>query len=388
MEIRVSGHQIETGEALQAHVSDRMNAIADKYFSRAIGAHATFGKGPHDSFQCDIVAHVMQGLVLKGHGQAQDAHVAFEGAADRIEKQLRRYMRRLKDRNNGNGAQLVTIETIEDNASYVVFDGGTDDEDAGDAPAIIAETRVDIPTSSVCAAVRQQQDRVAQHGLSSPRRHDRVGRAALADNRAGFSLPFGLRAAPNKARKPDGGGQPSPLKRTNANRMTRVASPCGHADLTRPMNLSSLLYPATVRANVQLDAKKALFPYVGELAARSLGLDAGEVSEALLERERLGSTGFGRGIALPHAKMADLNGVRGMFLQLARPIDFQAVDGLPVDLLFVLLSPLDAGADHLKALAGVSRMLRNDSIAERLRGAKNDEALYAMLVDAEARDAA
>ena len=154
------------------------------------------------------------------------------------------------------------------------------------------------------------------------------------------------------------------------------------------MNLSSLLYPATVRANVQLDSKKALFPYVGELAARSLGLDAGEVSEALRERERLGSTGFGRGIALPHAKMADLNGVRGMFLQLARPIDFQAVDGLPVDLLFILLSPLDAGADHLKALAGVSRMLRNESIAERLRGAKNDEALYAMLVDAEARDAA
>lgn len=161
-----------------------------------------------------------------------------------------------------------------------------------------------------------------------------------------------------------------------------------YADLTRPMNLSSLLYPATVRAHVQLDSKKAIFPFVGDLAARSLGLDAGEVSEALLERERLGSTGFGRGIALPHAKLADLSGVRGLFLQLARPIDFQAVDGLPVDLLFVLLSPLDAGADHLKALAGVSRMLRNDSIAERLRGAKNDEALYAMLLDTEARDAA
>ena len=106
------------------------------------------------------------------------------------------------------------------------------------------------------------------------------------------------------------------------------------------MNLSSLLYPATVRAHVQLDSKKALFPFVGDLAARSLGLDAGEVSEALLERERLGSTGFGRGIALPHAKMADLGGVRGLFLQLAKPIDFNAVDGLPVDLLFVLLSPL------------------------------------------------
>lgn len=153
MEIRVSGHQIETGVALQAHVSDRMNAIADKYFSRAIGAHATFGKGPHDSFQCDIVAHVMQGLVLKGHGQAQDAHVAFEGAAERIEKQLRRYMRRLKDRNSTATQLSPSIDDIEDNASYVVFDGGADDDDAGDAPAIIAETRVDIPTSSVSDAV-------------------------------------------------------------------------------------------------------------------------------------------------------------------------------------------------------------------------------------------
>ena len=156
MEIRVSGHQIETGEALQAHVSDRMNAIADKYFSRAIGAHATFGKGPHDSFQCDIVAHVMQGLVLKGHGQAQDAHVAFEAAAERIEKQLRRYMRRLKDRNvNASvaAAAAASLDEIDDNASYTVFDAGSDEDDAGDAPAIIAETRVDIPSSSVSDAV-------------------------------------------------------------------------------------------------------------------------------------------------------------------------------------------------------------------------------------------
>ena len=151
MEIRVSGHQIETGEALQARVSDRMNAIADKYFSRAIGAHATFGKGPHDSFQCDIVAHVMQGLVLKGHGRAQDAHVAFEAAADRIEMQLRCYMRRLKDR--GAGQAPPSLDEIQDNASYVVFDSAGDEEEAGDAPAIIAETRVDIPTSSVSDAV-------------------------------------------------------------------------------------------------------------------------------------------------------------------------------------------------------------------------------------------
>jgi len=152
MEIRVSGHQIETGEALQAHVSDRMNAIADKYFARAIGAHAVFGKGPHDSFQCDIVAHVMQGLVLKGHGQAQDAHVAFEAAAERIDKQLRRYMRRLKDKSSPSQPS-ATLDEIQANASYIVFDAGNEEEEAGDAPAIVAETRVDVPTTSVSDAV-------------------------------------------------------------------------------------------------------------------------------------------------------------------------------------------------------------------------------------------
>lgn len=151
MEIRVSGHQMATGEALQTHVADRMNAIADKYFSRTISAHATFGRGPHDSTTCDIVAHVMQGLILKGHNQAQDAHVAFEGAADKIEKQLRRYMRRLKDK-TGNGA--VDAGAPEFDAGYTVFDAGEPEaEVVGDAPAIIAETRVDVPTASVSDAV-------------------------------------------------------------------------------------------------------------------------------------------------------------------------------------------------------------------------------------------
>jgi ribosomal subunit interface protein len=152
MDIRVSGHQIATGAALQTHVSDRMNAIADKYFSRAISAHATFGRGPHDSLECDIIAHVMQGVILKGRHQAQDAHVAFEGAADKIEKQLRRYMRRLKDKNGGNGA--APTGEINLDAGYTVFDSREDDEEeAGDAPAIIAETRVDVPTASVSDAV-------------------------------------------------------------------------------------------------------------------------------------------------------------------------------------------------------------------------------------------
>ncbi|QJQ31871.1 ribosome-associated translation inhibitor RaiA [Sphingomonas lacunae] len=157
MEIRVSGHQIETGEALQTHVADRMNAIADKYFSRAISAHATFGRGPHDSITCDIISHVMQGVVLKGHGQAQDAHVSFESAAEKIEKQLRRYMRRLKDKGAanaaGNGADAPTLDDLDLDAGYTVFEATEAEEEGGDAPAIIAETRVDIPTASVSDAV-------------------------------------------------------------------------------------------------------------------------------------------------------------------------------------------------------------------------------------------
>ncbi len=150
MDIRVSGHQMETGEALQEHVQTRLTAIADKYFSKAISAHATFGKAPHEKFTCDIVAHVMQGLVLKGRAEANDAHNAFDGAADKIEKQLRRYMRRLQD-HHAQAAHALK----EEEAAYTIFSASDDDNapDSGESPVIIAETKVDIPESSVSDAV-------------------------------------------------------------------------------------------------------------------------------------------------------------------------------------------------------------------------------------------
>ncbi|OYX52683.1 MAG: ribosomal subunit interface protein [Sphingomonas sp. 32-66-10] len=150
MDIRVSGHQVDTGEALRQHVDDRLQGIAEKYFARAISAQVTFGKGPHDhGFTCDIVAHVMQGLVLKGaHSAPSEAHLAFDGAADKIEKQLRRYMRRLKDRNNGQQQAMMA----DFDAGYTVFQV-EEAEEVADAPAIIAETRVDVPDASVSDAV-------------------------------------------------------------------------------------------------------------------------------------------------------------------------------------------------------------------------------------------
>lgn len=154
MEIRVSGHQVNTGDALRTHVEDRLHAIADKYFSRSLSAHVTFGRGQHgNGFSCDIVAHVMHGVILKGSGHAMEAHPSFEQAADRIETQLRRYMNRLKSRTNGAAVAAPELETIDDNAGYTVFETPRDEEIDGDAPVIIAETRVDVPDASVSDAV-------------------------------------------------------------------------------------------------------------------------------------------------------------------------------------------------------------------------------------------
>ena len=151
MDIRVSGHQVDVGDALKSHCQDRLQGIADKYFSRALSAHVTFGKGPHDArFTCDIVAHVMQGLVLKGRNEGTDARGAFDGAADKIEKQLRRYMRRLKDRNVG---QTDAAADAFDNAGYTIFSESDEDEVEAEHPLIVAETRANIPDASVSDAV-------------------------------------------------------------------------------------------------------------------------------------------------------------------------------------------------------------------------------------------
>ncbi|MEJ7932673.1 ribosome-associated translation inhibitor RaiA [Sphingobium sp. AN558] len=158
MDIRVSGHQVDTGEALKEHVRTRLEAMADKYFSRTISAHVTFRPAPHGAFHCDIVCHVMTGLILKGAGEAQEAHPAFDQAATKIERQLVRYMRRLKDRHS----QAVAAEAQRtgsydpeavDGAGYTIFASAQEEEEPHDAPLIVAETRVDIPEASVSDAV-------------------------------------------------------------------------------------------------------------------------------------------------------------------------------------------------------------------------------------------
>jgi len=151
MDIRVSGHQIDTGEALQAHVSQRLGAIVEKYFSRALSSHVTFSKAPASGFRCDIILHVMQNLVLKATSEAPDAHQVLDLAAEKIDKQLRRYKRRLKDRH-----EQTAFAQKQEEAAYVIFEEQRDTEDEVSedfAPVVIAETRVDVPEATVSDAV-------------------------------------------------------------------------------------------------------------------------------------------------------------------------------------------------------------------------------------------
>jgi len=144
VDIRVAGHQVDTGESLREHAARRMAEITEKYFSRSVGANVTFGRGPNSDFTCDIIAPVVQGVVLKASYSAREPQMAFNGAADRIEKQLRRYTNRLKD----HKVDETAVPFVE-NAGYTIF--ATDEEAA--FPTIVAETRVDIPETSVSDAV-------------------------------------------------------------------------------------------------------------------------------------------------------------------------------------------------------------------------------------------
>ena len=143
-----------------------------------------------------------------------------------------------------------------------------------------------------------------------------------------------------------------------------------------------------IDAGLTASNKKALFQQLGTAASRLTGISARDIVSALSEREKLGSTGFGGGIAIPHGKIEGLERVFGYFARLTAPIDFQSVDTLPVDLVFLILSPPDSGADHLKALASVSRTLRDKSTLAKLRGARSRDAIFALLAGVETLHAA
>jgi nitrogen PTS system EIIA component len=154
------------------------------------------------------------------------------------------------------------------------------------------------------------------------------------------------------------------------------------------MDLSDLIAPHGVIPSLKASNKKQALQELAAKAAKITGIDAHEIFNTLLQRERLGSTGVGNGIAIPHGKINALGHIVGLFARLEEPIDFEAIDEEPVDLVFLLLAPENAGADHLKALARISRLMREPTAVEKLRASRDKDALYAVLTEPAASHAA
>lgn len=154
------------------------------------------------------------------------------------------------------------------------------------------------------------------------------------------------------------------------------------------MNFAKLLTPRAIKVLSSTTSKKRLLTELAELAAATYNLKAATVVEALLAREALGPTGVGHGVALPHARLESIEKVAGLFVLLEKPVDFGSVDRQPVDIAFALFAPENAGVEHLKALALVSRTLRDTGICAKLRANPNEETLYTILTEAEGVKAA
>ncbi|HCQ65201.1 MAG TPA: PTS lactose transporter subunit IIC [Rhodobacteraceae bacterium] len=154
------------------------------------------------------------------------------------------------------------------------------------------------------------------------------------------------------------------------------------------MDLSSILRPAAVKVVANITSKKRLFQDLGDIVESSYGLDSNTAFAALQARESLGPTGVGHGVALPHARLEGLERVVGAFVRIEKPLDFEAVDRQPVDLVFALFAPDGSGVDHLKALALVSRTMRNADIAAKLRANDDPDTLYTILIESQGTRAA
>jgi PTS system nitrogen regulatory IIA component len=154
------------------------------------------------------------------------------------------------------------------------------------------------------------------------------------------------------------------------------------------MQFADFLDFDSIRVDLSAGNKRNALNLLAQVAGQRLGVNPTRIADAIAEREKLGSTGFGGGVAIPHGKLSEIDRIYGIVARLAQPVDYKAIDGEKVDLIFLLLSPPDAGAEHLKALAAISRLVRNAPTVEKLRGARSRDALAAVLLGADEREAA
>ncbi|CAG0909699.1 unnamed protein product [Cyprideis torosa] len=321
MRYQITGKQIDIGEALQTHVQDELGAVLHKYSQRPTDATIVFSKSAHE-FVCEATVHLSSGLTAAAKAHANEIYAAFDGCAEKMDKQLRRYKRRLKDHHKER-AQPVELSQ---GSSYILASDEHDHESEPETlqPVIIAEMETKIPSLTVGEAVMQME----------------------------------LAGAPVLVFK------------------------------NETKDSVNVVYRRDDGNIGWIDPKKRLMLNIASIAHAAYGISETQAVDSLLERESLGPTGVGQGIALPHARVPGLEGVVGVFVLLQKPIDFGSVDRLPVDMAFALFAPETAGVEHLKALALVSRSLRDTGLCTKIRSNPDAGMIYTILTEAETVQAA
>ena len=342
MRYQITGKQIDIGEALQTHVQNELGGMVGKYAGRPTDANIVFSRSAHE-YVCEATVHLSTGLTAQAKAHATEIYAAFDACLEKMEKQLRRYKRRLKDHHKDRSEPVELFGA----SSYILAseDQADDSEPESLQPIIVAEMETKIASLSVGEAVMQME----------------------------------LAGAPVLIFRNEG--------KDGINVVYRRAFDGARAEQST-MELSSILAPGAVKVFASASSKKRLFQNLAELAETAYGMEAQPTVDALLDRESLGPTGVGHGVALPHARLNTLDRVVGAFIVLEKPLEFGAVDRQPVDIAFGLFAPEKAGVEHLKALALVSRTLRESSVLTKLRANPDSATLYTILTENQSVQAA
>jgi ribosomal subunit interface protein len=291
MRYQISGKQIDVGEALQTHVKAEMGEVVEKYAQRPTECVVVFSRVAHE-FVCEAVIHLSTGLTAQAKGHASEIYAAFESCREKLDKQLRRYKRRIRNHHSNRPGPVEFGGA----SSYILAANEDTEEAEPDSlqPVVIAEMETKIPSITVGEAVMQME---------------LAGQRMLVfrnEGHGGVNVVY---------RRDDGNiGWIDPSQQ----QVTR--SGCDAGTYVRHMELSKLLVPGAVRVVGQFTSKKRLFQELGEIASQAYGLSGAAAIDGLQERESLGPTGVGHGIALPHARLEDLKGIIGVFLRLEKPL--------------------------------------------------------------------
>jgi PTS IIA-like nitrogen-regulatory protein PtsN len=365
MTLRISGKHMDIGDAFRTRIEARIADTIAKYFDGGYAGHVTVSKSGA-RFSADCMIHLDSGAVLQATSDAHEPTMAFDGAAERLEKRMRRYKRRLKSRS------FAAADGASDIAYTIVAPvSGDDDEEVPEdyAPAIVAESTMALKTMSVASAVIELDTKESPVFVFRNAGNEHVNIVyRRSDGNIGWIDPSTSRAA-------QGCG------------LSRRGRPRGSTE-DFSMDLSDLVQVPAILPTLKANSKKQLLQLLSERAAAVTGLPEREIFDTILQRERLGSTGVGNGIAIPHGKLAGVKQITGVFARLEHPVDFESLDDQPVDLVFLLLAPEGAGADHLKALSRIARVLRDGDTVRKVRGTRDASAIHSLLATAPASHAA